>query len=49
MNRVYHCYNGLLVCPIHLRHLSLVVNKGFTTSFFDLDDRLSFDDSAEPG
>jgi hypothetical protein len=32
-----------------MKQMILPVNKGFTTSFFDLDGRLSFDGPAEPG
>jgi hypothetical protein len=31
-----------------MKRMSLPVNKGFTTSFFDLDGGWSFDGAAEP-
>jgi hypothetical protein len=32
-----------------MKQMSLPLNKGFMTSFFDLDGRLSFDGAAESG
>ena len=34
---------GLRVLPIRMKYIGLTVNKGFATSFFDLDRRMGSD------